>query len=79
MLLKTAFAKFGNSVARIGFSVDKLLGGANIFRSFQSFEMARQIAIGQVEQIFHSAEICKIVDRQYRHNPQPDAAVESFI
>jgi hypothetical protein len=41
--------------------------------------MARQIAIGDVQQFFESIEIGSIVHYQNRHNPQPYSVVKKFI
>lgn len=51
----------------------------DIFRFFQRGAVTRQVAIGNLEQVFHFGEINPVVHHQNGHNSQSDTAFEFFI
>ena len=76
MFFEFGFAEFGRAVAGVGFTVNELFLHQNISLFFQRFQVACQIAIGDVQQLFEAIEIGSIVDHQNGHNTQAYSVVE---
>lgn len=51
----------------------------NIFRFLQRGTVTRQVAVGNLEQVFHLSEINPVVHHQNGHDSQSDTAFEFFI
>ena len=76
MFFEFGFAKIGSAVAGVGFTVNELLLNQNIRLFFQRFQVACQIAIGDVKQLFEAIEIGGMVYHEYGHNAQSYSVVE---
>ncbi len=46
---------------------------------FKSIKVTGQVAVGRVQQFLQGDEINRIIYHEYRHNPQPYAALELLV
>ena len=46
---------------------------------FEAFEVTGEVAVGDIEQLLQAVEVELRIGRQGRHQPQTNAAVESFV
>lgn len=79
MFFKLIFPEPGRFVFCVWFSADKGFFHLDVFRFFQSLQMAGEVAIGHVQQFLQPVEIHLVVDREDGHNPQPHPVVKEFV
>lgn len=79
MRLEGFFPFIGHEVARIGLLPDEGFFGVDELVLFQHFDVAGQVSIRHVQEVFHGCEIESVVHRQGRHDAEPDAAFERFM
>ncbi len=79
MLAKQILPLPGSRVGCAGFPANELFGNKNDFLLFQSFQVARQVPVGQFEQFLQRIEIQRVVHHKRRHDSKPDAAFKYFL
>lgn len=79
MLAERGFAYFSDKVLGVWFLADERFGDPDELFLFQRFDMAGQVPVGEVEELFQCVEVERLIYGQCRHDAQPYAAFESFI
>lgn len=77
--MKSPFTFAGGAVGGVGLSSHELFIDEDIVHFFQRLDVARQIAVGQVQQLLEGVEVNRIVDHQHRHDAQPHTAFKSLV
>lgn len=72
-------SQIGDGVTRIGFAADELLLAADVTQFLEAAGVAGQVAVGELEQRLHRAEVDRLVGHQHRHDAKPDLALESLV
>ena len=78
MIFEGRFAFRSSGIARIGLFSDELLRDEQVLFLLECLDMAGEIAVCNIQQLFERSEFHGIVDHEYRHDPQPDAMIEGF-
>ena len=79
MLRKCNTANIGYTVCCPRLFAHKFFAYDNVFAFLQSADMAGQIAVGNVQQMFERIEINVFIHAQHGHNTQPYPAFEGLI
>lgn len=79
MQSKGSFALFRRVVFCIRFTIQEFFFISDILTLFQGFQMTRQIAVGNAQQVFESLEIQVLVHDQSRHDPHTDLVLKRFV
>lgn len=79
MRFKRFFSFIGHEVGCVGFLPDEGFFRADEFILFQRFDVAGQVSIRHIQEVFQGGEIEPVVHRQGRHDAEPDAAFERLM
>ena len=79
MALKGQFSIFCTIVPGMRLSVQKLLSEGDIVFSFQKFQMACQVPVSYIQQVFKGIEINILIDDQSRHDAETCPVLERLI
>ena len=72
-------AGIGHRVGGVGLSTDELLDGLDVTQFLKSLDVTCQITVRNAEHGLEGVEIRLACSGQYRHNPQPYAALERLV
>ncbi len=72
-------AVWGDGIAGIGFTTDEGFLHTDVVFFFEGFEVAGQVAVGQLQGIFECDEVDSLIDGQHGHDAQADAVFKSLI
>ena len=79
MPLKSRPSRCRDAKTRVGLSPDERLPRLDELFLLKSLEVAREIAVGDIEESLQRIEIHCLIDGQYGHDSKPHAALKRFL
>jgi len=76
MFFESYFSQGGGGVIGIRFSAHKTFFHQYILSLFQSFYVAGQITVGNIQQFLQPIKIRILIHNKNTHNTQPDAVIK---
>ena len=79
MLGKSFFAETSSRIRGIRFFSNELFSDFYVVEFFKGSNMAGDVAVGHLEQLFKRVKVDTLINQQNRHDTQPNSALKCFV